>query len=424
MKPVVFAAIEPGGVAAFVGPAFVDARHPLAALEGCANGVRLEGRYVGDLFYSGPGAGPDVTAATILDDVVETMTAGSPVRAEAPAFAPPCRPPETPWLVRVAFPGDVPDEAWLAELFGAHRVWIRHADGEACGGVWRAITGGRRGPGSRRRSWRSAPRRARVPAPSAHWGPDVRDAPRTPAPLVVVKIGGSVLTDVDSYSRVADAIARRIAEEPARLLVVVSAEQGATDGLLATARALAPEPDPAALDLLWSTGELRSVALLTLALQSRGVAAAGLSVHETGLTAEARGGATAAAVQLNPLRLRAAFAGQLVVIVPGFLATAGAGRVVSLGRGGSDLTAVVVAAALGAVRCELVKDVSGYFTADPHRDSSAAPVPSLTFARALEMADGGCVLVQRDALVAAAREGLPIVVRGLDGGTGQSVVCT
>ncbi len=242
------------------------------------------------------------------------------------------------------------------------------------------------------------------------------------APVAVVKIGGSVLAGLDSYARVADALARRLADEPARLLVVVSAEQGTTDGLLATARALAPQPDPATLDLLWSTGELRSVALVALALQARGVSAVGLGVHETGLVADDEAAPGVARVRVNPLRLRAALARHAVAVMPGFLATATAGRVVSLGRGGSDLTAVLVAAGLGAARCELVKDVSGYFSADPRRDASAVPVPSLTFARALEMADAGCALVQRDALVAAARAALPLVVRTLDLAAGFSVV--
>ncbi len=246
------------------------------------------------------------------------------------------------------------------------------------------------------------------------------DAFRTP--IVVVKIGGSVLTGVEAYARVAQALARRAAAEPARLVAVVSAERGATDSLLATARALSVEPDAAALDLLWSTGELRSVALLALALRARGVAAIGLSVHETGLAAGDGAGAGNTRVRLNPLPLRAALARHEVTVMPGFLATAAAGRVVSLGRGGSDLTAVLVAGGLGAARCELVKDVSGYFTADPRCDGAAAPVPSLTFACAIRMAEAGCALVQRDALVEAARLALPIVVRGLDEGTGQSVV--
>ena len=86
----------------------------------------------------------------------------------------------------------------------------------------------------------------------------------------------------------------------------------------------------------------------------------------------------------------------------------------SLGRGGSDLTAVLLAAGLGATRCELIKDVPGYFTSDPHRDSNALPIPFLTFEHALELAEEGCDLVQRKAIEAAARYDLPLVVRSLD----------
>jgi aspartokinase len=226
--------------------------------------------------------------------------------------------------------------------------------------------------------------------------------------LAVVKIGGSVLTGPGAFRVVAQALAGRLLDEPGiRLLVVVSAEQGATEALLSTAQALAPDPDGGALDLLWSTGELRSAALLTLALQSAGVQAAAANVHQAGLVAKA------ARTMVRPLRLRAMLAGHDAVVVPGFLARRDGDAVVSLGRGGSDLTAVLLASALGAERCELVKDVPGYFTADPHAVSSAAHVPSLAYEAALALADAGCQVVQRKALAAARDAGLVLVVRAL-----------
>ena len=112
--------------------------------------------------------------------------------------------------------------------------------------------------------------------------------------------------------------------------------------------------------------------------------------------------------QVRPLRLRALLADHDVVVVPGFLARGGGDAIVSLGRGGSDLTAVLLAAGLGAARCELLKDVPGYFTADPKRDPDARPIPSLAYARALEMADDGCELVQRHALEAAREHGVAV----------------
>jgi aspartate kinase len=225
-------------------------------------------------------------------------------------------------------------------------------------------------------------------------------------PLDVLKIGGSVLRSDRAYRRAARAIADGLLDAPgARLLVIVSARHGVTDALEAAARDLAEEPDPATLDLLWSTGELRSAALLALALQAAGVDAVAANVHQAGIVA----GEGAAGVR--PLRLRALAARHDVVVVPGFLARTAGDALVSLGRGGSDLTAVLLAAGLAAGRCTLIKDVAGYFSADPHTDREARHLPRLTYDEALARAAGGCGLVQRQALEAARDAGLPLVVR-------------
>jgi aspartate kinase len=227
--------------------------------------------------------------------------------------------------------------------------------------------------------------------------------------VAVVKIGGSVFIDRLAYGRVAAHLRARVEGDPAaRLVVVVSAEFGHTDALLDEARSLATEPDAAALDLLWSTGELRSVALLTLSLRAAGVDATAFNVHATGLSVESGSDR----LVLNPLALRGALARHAIVVVPGFLATRGP-RVVTLGRGGSDWSAVMLAAALGASRCELIKDVDGYFTDDPHASKDAQLIPALDYDEALRMADAGCPLVQRQAIAAAAAARLPIVVRSL-----------
>jgi aspartate kinase len=206
-----------------------------------------------------------------------------------------------------------------------------------------------------------------------------------------------------------------------RLVAVVSAQNGSTDALERKARraasppARAGKPSGRALDLLWSIGEIRSVALLTLHLEALGISAAGLNVHETGLRLSP--GSVAAGpetVLFHGENLRAALAAHAVVVVPGFLATDSADTIVSLGRGGSDLTAVLLARSLRAARCELVKDVPGYFSADPNRDSRAQQLPALTYSRALELADAGCDLVQRAAIEAAAHAGLPLIIRSMD----------
>jgi len=236
-------------------------------------------------------------------------------------------------------------------------------------------------------------------------------------PIAVIKLGGSILTNAQAYKRAAVFVRNRHQAAPEeKLVVVVSAQEGATDYLERAARKIAPEPNPEALDLLWSTGEIRSVALLALELQARGVAAAPLNIHETGLSITARTEGNARHVErvrLNARRLCEVLGKYSVAVVPGFFATDSTNAIVSLGRGGSDLTAVLLAQGLQACRCELVKDVPGYFTSDPHRDPTARPIAHLTFEKALELADAGCDLVQRNAIEAAARSGLPLVIRSL-----------
>lgn len=235
-------------------------------------------------------------------------------------------------------------------------------------------------------------------------------------PIAVIKIGGSILTNARAYRRAALFVRNRHRVSPGeRLVVVVSAQKDSTDALELAAKKITESPDPAALDILWSTGELRSVALLTLHLQSLGVPAVAVNIHEAGLTVpENERDAVTGHVQIQPARLREFLEKHSIAIVPGFFAIDSADRVVSLGRGGSDLTAVLLAIGLEASRCELLKDVAGYFTSDPHRNANAKHVPSLSFERALKLADEGCDLVHRKAIEAAARRGLPLVIRSLD----------
>jgi aspartate kinase len=233
--------------------------------------------------------------------------------------------------------------------------------------------------------------------------------------VTVLKIGGSVLAGSRGYQRAAAFIGRRLCDGPGeRFLVVASAENGATDHLLACARDIVAEPDGPTLDLLWSTGEIRSAALLALHLHAIGVRASALNVHQAGLV-EGDLLARPGHAGVRTLAVRAALAVSDVVVAPGFLARASGDRIVSLGRGGSDLTAVLLAASLGACRCELIKDVPGYFSRDPNVHRDTEHLPALDYAQALALSDEGCALVQRHALEAAARHHLPLVIRSVDG---------
>ncbi|HYN08825.1 MAG TPA: hypothetical protein VES67_15700 [Vicinamibacterales bacterium] len=231
--------------------------------------------------------------------------------------------------------------------------------------------------------------------------------------VTVVKLGGSVLTNIAAYRQAAGFVGALVSATGARVAAVVSAEHGHTDALLDEAQQLAATPDPDALALLWSTGELRSVALLTFALHAAGVRATGLNVHETGLRLPRRILSGRDRIDFNTLALRAALEQHPVVVVPGFLATSGQ-RIVTLGRGGSDCSAVLLAAALNASRCVLIKDVDGYYTADPRQDATAELVSSLSYDEAIGMADAGCPLVQRQAIVEARACGIEVVVRSFE----------
>ena len=204
-------------------------------------------------------------------------------------------------------------------------------------------------------------------------------------PIAVIKIGGSILKSAGAYRRAARFVRNRHVAAPGeRLVVVVSAQEGVTDKLAASANRIVAQPNLGALDILWSTGELRSVALLSFHLQALGISAAALNIHEAGLALPDGAGDSSSAVRqvrIDRRRLCTVLARHPVAIVPGFFATDATGAVISLGRGGSDLTAVLLAQALNACRCELLKDVPGYFTSDPHRDPAARHLAELSFER-------------------------------------------
>lgn len=246
-------------------------------------------------------------------------------------------------------------------------------------------------------------------------GPSVSDSSCRATQIVVLKVGGSVLTGSKAFRKVALYLKHRCDQVPGeKLLVVVSAQKLATDSLERRARRIVRLPSARALDLLWCTGELRSVALLALHLEAVGVSSVGLNVHETGLRCSREHHSRAATPTLRDGLLEAALGEHAVVVVPGFLATSADGTILSLGRGGSDLSAVLLAVGLRAGRCELVKDVPGYFEDDPHENARAAHLPWLSFECALRMADRGCDLVQPDALLAAAAANLTLVIRSVE----------
>ena len=217
-----------------------------------------------------------------------------------------------------------------------------------------------------------------------------------PAPLVVQKFGGSSVAGADRIKRVA----RRIARERAAgndLVVVVSAMGDTTDELLGLAAAITDDPDPRELDVLLATGEHQSATLLSMALHAINVPAISLTGPQAGITTDGTYG-RARIAGIEPRRVRAELGGGKVVIVAGFQGQSSAAsadqEITTLGRGGSDTTAVALAAALQAARCQVFTDVRGIYTADPRLVPNARQLPVIGYEEMLELAHQGAQVMQ------------------------------
>jgi aspartate kinase len=185
------------------------------------------------------------------------------------------------------------------------------------------------------------------------------------------------------------------------LVVVVSAMGDTTDELLALAHAIADEPDPRELDVLLATGEHESATLVSMALHAIGVKAISLTGAQAGITTDDSHG-RARIANIEPRRIRAEIERGSVVIVAGFQGQRGAAgdlaETTTLGRGGSDTTAVALAAALGADRCQIFTDVRGIYTADPRRVSEARKLDTVGYEEMLELAQQGAQVMQARAV--------------------------
>lgn len=224
--------------------------------------------------------------------------------------------------------------------------------------------------------------------------------------VVVMKFGSSVLSGPSDAPTVASDIYAEV-RRGRRVIAVVSAFAGETDRLLAEARALGLAHDNPLLPAYVVQGEERSAALAALACDRVGLSATTLSVRELGITAEGPA-EHAHPVALNRAALDRALDRYEVVVVPGFAAVAPNGRVVLMGRGGSDLTALFLAAELGLDHVQLVKDVDGLYDRDPNTDPGARRYDRASWAEAKALGGG---LVQPDALDLAEARGLRIEVR-------------
>jgi aspartate kinase len=238
-------------------------------------------------------------------------------------------------------------------------------------------------------------------------------------PCVVQKYGGSSVADVDKLTRVAAKVAARRRGGDA-LCVVVSAMGDTTDELLALAKRISRDPPRRELDMLLTAGERISMALLSMALQEQGIEAISFTGSQAGiLTTDAH--ATARILDVRPVRVREALAEGKVVIVAGFQGVSARKEITTLGRGGSDTTAVAMAAALQA-DCEIYSDVAGVFTADPRVVPGALRLDELSYEEMQALAAAGAKVLNAQAVEFARATGITIRARSTFGAPEETVV--
>src|SRR5437667_2229203 len=227
--------------------------------------------------------------------------------------------------------------------------------------------------------------------------------------LVVQKFGGTSVADVDRIRSVAERVAASRARGD-QVVVVVSAMAGETNRLLGLARAIAPSPDDRESDALVATGEQVTAALAALALQEVGVPARSFLGHQVRIETDSAYG-RARIVRVDVERLQQTLAAGTVAVVAGFQGVDGEGRITTLGRGGSDTSAVALAAALGAEACEIYTDVDGVFTSDPRVVKSARKLTHIQYDEMLELAAVGARVMHPRAVAIGELYGVPIHVR-------------
>ena len=238
--------------------------------------------------------------------------------------------------------------------------------------------------------------------------------------LIVQKFGG---TSVGSLERIAHVAAKvgSARERGDDVVVVVSAMSGETDRLLGLARTVQDRPDPRELDVLLSTGEQVTIALLAMALQANGYPARSYTGHQVHIRTDSVHN-RARIVHIDDERIRTDLAQGRVVVVAGFQGVDDDGNITTLGRGGSDTTAVAIAAALSAGECRIHTDVDGVYTTDPRVAPEARRLEALTFEEMLELASLGAKVLQIRAVEFASKYGVPLrVLSTFDEGPGTLI---
>jgi len=231
-----------------------------------------------------------------------------------------------------------------------------------------------------------------------------------PRSIVVQKYGGSSVADATAIKRVAQRIVttKKAGHD---VVVVVSAMGDTTDELIDLANEVSPLPPARELDMLLTAGERISMAVLAMAISDLGHEARSFTGSQAGVITDAEHG-KAKIIDVTPGRIEAALTEGAIAIVAGFQGVSQSTKdITTLGRGGSDTTAVALAAALGAEVCEIYTDVDGIFTADPRIVANAAQIPRISYEETLEMAAKGAKILHLRCVEYARRNNIPIHVR-------------
>jgi aspartate kinase len=227
--------------------------------------------------------------------------------------------------------------------------------------------------------------------------------------LIVQKYGG---TSVGSPERIRN-VARKILEtqqQDCRVVAVISAMAGVTDNLIELARETASQPEERELDVLLATGEQAAIALTAMAINALGGRAISLTGAEAGILTD-RAHTRAKISNITPRQIHALLAEDYIVVVAGFQGQNADGETTTLGRGGSDLTAIALAGALNADACQIFTDVDGVFTCDPRVVSDAQKLHEVSYDELLEMAGSGSKVMQSRAVEFAKKFGVEFEVR-------------
>lgn len=228
-------------------------------------------------------------------------------------------------------------------------------------------------------------------------------------PIVVMKFGGSSVKDAERVKRAAER-AVEAAKKGARVVVVVSAPGDMTDELIDRAAQITTDPDGREMDMLLATGEQVSIALLCMAIKARGQDAISLTGPQAGIRAD-HVHTKARITTIKPVKIQEELKAGKVVVVAGFQGLNPKDDVTTLGRGGSDLTAVALAAALKSDVCEIYTDVRGVYTTDPRMVPEAQKIEQISYDEMLELAGSGSQVMQARSIEVAKKFGVDIHVR-------------